>query len=69
MLEKIAETNERVAVNVRQASKISTLSEPFIRGEIKNGNLPVKRPGGSRRVIIMMSDFLEYLKGENKNAK
>ncbi len=69
MLEIIAEKNSRVAVSVDEAAKISSLSKPFLRNEIRNGNLPVKRPGNSRRVVIMMSDFMDYLNGETNEAK
>lgn len=69
MLAKVTETKDRVALSVNEAAEISSLSKPFLRLEIKNGNLPVKRPGGSRRVVIMMSDFLDYLKGEENEQK
>lgn len=67
MLQTNIET--KLALSVDEASKISSLSKPFLRNEIRNGNLPVKRPGNSRRVLIMMSDFLNYLNGENKDEK
>ena len=61
MIGTITETKDKVALSVDEASKVSSLSKPFLRNEIRNGNLPVKRPGNSRRVVIMMSDFLNYL--------
>ncbi len=65
------ETNVPLALSVESASKLSSLSKPHLRNEIRNGNLPVKRPGGSRRVVILMSDFMKYLQneGEMKNEK
>lgn len=69
MIISTQQAEQMVALSVDQAAKISSLSKPFLRLEIKNGNLPVKRPGGSRRVVIMMTDFLDYLEGENKNDK
>ncbi len=69
MIEKITEIKERVALSVDEASQASSLSKPFLRNEIRNGNLRVKRPGNSRRVLILMSDFMNYLNGENEDAK
>jgi len=69
MLEMIVETRDKLALSIAEASKASSLSKPFLRNEIRNGNLPVKRPGNSRRVVIMMSDFLDYLKGEENEQK
>jgi excisionase family DNA binding protein len=63
------ETTNAIAISVEQASQKSSLSKPFLRNEIRAGKLRVVRPGNSRRVLIMMSDFLDYLKGENKNEK
>jgi excisionase family DNA binding protein len=65
----IAETTTAIAISVEQASRASSLSKPFLRNEIRAGKLRIVRPGNSRRVLILMSDFLEYLKGENTNAK
>ncbi len=56
-------------MGVEKASQVSGLSKPFIRLEIKRGKLPVVRPGGSKRVLILMSDFMDYLKGENNDEK
>jgi excisionase family DNA binding protein len=64
----ITETANPVAISVEQASQASSLSKPFLRNEIRAKKLRVVRPGNSRRVLIMMSDFLEYLnKGENND--
>ncbi len=66
----ITEAKDQIAVSVEQASDISTLSKPFLRNEIRAGKLRVVRPGNSRRVLIMMSDFLNYLdEGKNNDGK
>jgi excisionase family DNA binding protein len=64
MLGTITETANPVAISVEQASQASSLSKPFLRNEIRAGKLRVVRPGNSRRVLIMMSDFMDYLKGD-----
>lgn len=62
----ITETTNAIAISVEQASQVSSLSKPFLRNEIRAGKLRVVRPGNSRRVLIMMSDFMNYLKGEKE---
>ncbi len=62
-------TSTPLALSVETASKLSSLSKPHLWNEIRNGNLPVKRPGGSRRIIIMMSDFMNYLEGTKSDEK
>jgi excisionase family DNA binding protein len=69
MLEAITNTTNAIAISVEQASQVSSLSKPFLRNEIRAGKLRVVRPGNSRRVLIMMSDFMNYLKGETKDEK
>jgi predicted DNA-binding transcriptional regulator AlpA len=65
----VQNTQIPLALSVETASKLSSLSKPHLWNEIKNGNLPVKRPGGSRRVVILMDDFLVYLQGETDEPK
>jgi excisionase family DNA binding protein len=65
----ILETTNAIAMSVEQASQASSLSKPFLRNEIRAGKLRVVRPGHSRRVLIMMSDFMNYLKGETNDEK
>jgi predicted DNA-binding transcriptional regulator AlpA len=60
-------TETPLALSVETASKLSSLSKPHLWNEIRNGNLPVKRPGGSRRTVIMMDDFMRYLRNEGGN--
>ncbi len=70
MIEAITETQNPIAINVEQASQVSSLSKPFLRNEIRAGKLRVVRPGNSRRVLIMMSDFMNYLnEGETNDEK
>ncbi len=69
MIKIVPETTNAIAISVEQASQASSLSKPFLRNEIRAGKLRVVRPGNSRRVLIMMSDFMNYLKGENKDEK
>ena len=67
---EITQTKDRVALSVDEASRVSSLSKPFLRNEIRAGKLRAVRPGNSRRVLIMMADFMNYLnEGENENAK
>ena len=61
--------DQTIALSVENASKLSSLSKPFLRLEIQRGKLRVVRPGDSRRVLILMSDFMNYLEGETENAK
>lgn len=65
----ITETTNAIAISVEQASQVSSLSKPFLRNEIRAGKLRVVRPGNSRRVLIMMSDFMNYLEGETDEQK
>ncbi len=69
MIEAISETTNAIAISVERASQVSSLSKPFLRNEIRAGKLRVVRPGNSRRVLIMMSDFMNYLEGETNEQK
>jgi hypothetical protein len=65
----IIETRDKLAISIAEASVLSSLSKPHLINEIRNGNLPVKRPGNSRRIVIMMDDFMTYLSGGSENEK
>jgi excisionase family DNA binding protein len=65
----IQETNSPLALSVETASKLSSLSKVFLRLEIKRGRLRVVRPGNSRRIVILMPDFMNYLNGGNDEPK
>ncbi len=69
MIETISETTNAIAISVERASQVSSLSKPFLRNEIRAGKLRVVRPGNSRRVLILMSDFLDYLNGGSDETK
>ncbi len=71
MLEMITETQDQpIALSIENASRLSSLSKPFLRLEINRGKLRVVRPGNSRRVLIMMTDFMNYLnEGETDEQK
>ncbi len=71
MLEMINGTQDQpVALSIDRASRISDLSKLFIRLEITRGKIRTIRPGGSRRVLILMSDFMDYLnEGETNDQK
>jgi hypothetical protein len=56
----------RVNDAVSETEEKESLSKPFLRNEIRAGKLRVVRPGNSRRVVIMMTDFMSYLKGEEE---
>jgi predicted DNA-binding transcriptional regulator AlpA len=62
-------TETPIALSVESASKLSSLSKPHLWNEIRNGNLPVKRPGGAKRVVIMTEDFIRYLNGGDDETK
>ena len=57
----------KLAYSVEEISEQTTLSKAFLRNEIRDGNLKVKRCG--RRVLILKDDFMNYLNGENKDEK
>ncbi len=66
---QITERTNSIAISVERASQVSSLSKPFLRNGIRAGKLRVVRPGNSRRVLIMMSDFMNYLEGETDEQK
>lgn len=68
MLGTIAETNNRLCYSVEECAALSSISKAMLRKEIKAGRLKVKRAG--RRVLILKSDFMNYLnEGESKDEK
>ncbi len=66
MLATIAETNNRLAYSVEECAALTSISKAMLRKEIKAGRLKVKRAG--RRVLILKSDFMDYLNSE-ENAE
>lgn len=67
MLGITTETKDRLAYSVEECAALTSISKAMLRKEIKAGRLKVKRAG--RRVLILKSDFLNYLNGENNNEK
>jgi excisionase family DNA binding protein len=68
MLGIITKTNERLAFSVEECAALTSISKAMLRKEIKAGRLKVKRAG--RRVLILKSDFMNYLnEGENDEGK
>ncbi len=67
MLGIITETNERLAFSVDECAALTSISKAMLRKEIKAGRLKVKRAG--RRVLILKSDFMNYLNEGETNEK
>lgn len=67
MLGIITETSERLAYSVEECAAMTSLSKAMLRKEIKAGRLKVKRAG--KRIVILKSDFLDYLNGETNDEK
>lgn len=61
MLETTKPT-EKLAYSVGDVAALTSLSKPFLRNEIRAGNLKVKRIG--RRVLILSEDLQNYLRKE-----
>lgn len=51
-----------VFVPVKEAVKITGLSEYYLRHQLKNGNIPAIRSGN--KWLIRIEDFLEVLRGD-----
>jgi excisionase family DNA binding protein len=60
-------TENKIAFGLAEISELTSVSVGMLRKEIRNGRLPVKRCG--RRVLILKEDFMNYLNGENNEAK
>jgi excisionase family DNA binding protein len=59
---------EKLAYSVEEISEQSSLSIDFLRKEIREGRLKVRRAG--RRILILKSDFMNYIgAGENTDEK
>lgn len=56
---EVITTNSKKAFSVKEAAQETTLSVPYIRNEIRDGNLKAKRAG--RRVLILSGDLQDYL--------
>ncbi len=65
MLGIMAEKTERLAWSVDECAALTSISKAMLRKEIKAGRLKVKRAG--RRVLILKSDFMNYLNEGKKD--
>jgi excisionase family DNA binding protein len=66
MLGMTTETNNRLAFSIEECAALTSISKAMLRKEIKAGRLKIKRAG--RRVLILKSDFMDYLNSE-ENAE
>ncbi len=67
MLDTITK-KQKLAYSVDEIAKLTSLSKPFLRNEIRAGRLKVNRFGS--RVLVLSNFLEEYLtKGETKNEK
>jgi excisionase family DNA binding protein len=67
MMESIAEKN-KLAYSVDEIAKLTSLSKPFLRNEIRAGRLKVNRFGS--RVLVLAETLHEYLaKGQTIGQK
>lgn len=65
---EVATVKRKKAYSIREVSEETSLSQPFIRLEIKRGNLKSGRFGS--RVLITENSLSEYLnKGETNEQK
>jgi excisionase family DNA binding protein len=55
---EIADQTE-IAYSIDEISTLTSLSKPFLRGEIKANRLKAKKFG--RRVLVMSEDLITYL--------
>lgn len=59
-----AEATEKMAYSVGEISQLTSLSKIFIRNQIRDGKLKVRKIG--RRVIVLKEDLQKYLEA-NEN--
>ena len=58
---------EKLAYSVEEIAKLTTLSKPFLRNEIRAGRLKINRFG--RRVLVLDKNLKDYLEGENNELE
>ena len=59
---KVNEFKPKMAYNLKEAAAETSLSVPFLRNEIKDGNLKICRIGKKkRRILILLQDLQDYL--------
>jgi excisionase family DNA binding protein len=59
MMETATKTDDRLAFSIAECAALTSVSEAMLHKEIKAGRLRAKRAG--RRVLILKSDFINYL--------
>jgi len=65
---EVATVKRKKAYSIKEVSEETSLSQPFVRLEIKRGNLKAGRFGS--RVLISESSLSQYLdKGETNEQK
>ena len=65
---EVATAKRKKAYSIKEVSEETSLSQPFVRLEIKRGNLKAGRFGS--RVLITENSLSQYLnKGENDEQK
>ena len=62
MLNAVAETKEKMAYSIKEASEMASISVSYIRSQIKTRELKAKLVG--RRVLILKEDLREYLRNK-----
>ncbi|MCY7344977.1 MAG: helix-turn-helix domain-containing protein [Pyrinomonadaceae bacterium] len=65
---EVSTVKRKKAYSIKEVSEETSLSQPFVRLEIKRGNLKAARFGS--RVLITENSLSQYLnKGENDEQK
>ena len=62
MITDVTSTKEKLAYSVEEISEQTSLSKAYLRNEIRDGKLKIKRFG--RRVLVLNEDLQAYLKRE-----
>lgn len=66
MMQETVTTNKK-AYSVKEVSELTSLSTPFVRLEIKRGNLKAAKFGA--RVLVTDKSLSEYLEKGEENEK
>ena len=60
-------TPNKQAYSVKEVAQQTSLSQPFVRLEIKRGNLKARKFG--TRTLILAENLSNYLNGENNEGE
>ncbi len=66
MMQETATPNKR-AYSIKEVAQQTSLSQPFVRLEIKRGKLKARKFG--TRILITAENLSNYLNGENDDEK